>query len=71
MIYLKCPSCCTILGNRQQIYVKRLDEIDGNSNTDENTKNELKTKIFDEIKIVNYCCKMRILTFKDLNNIIK
>ena len=49
MIYLKCPTCGTILGNRQQIYVKRLDDIDGNSNTDENTKNELKTKLFDEI----------------------
>jgi DNA-directed RNA polymerase subunit N (RpoN/RPB10) len=71
MIYLKCPTCGTILGNRQQLYVKRLDDIEGNTSTDENTKNELKTKLFDEIKIENYCCKMRILTFKDLNNIIK
>ena len=39
MIYIKCPSCGTILGNRQQLYVKRLDDIDGNTNTDENTKN--------------------------------
>jgi DNA-directed RNA polymerase subunit N (RpoN/RPB10) len=71
MIYIKCPSCGTILGNRQPVYIKKIDEIENNKNIDEDTKAELKTKIFESIKIENYCCKMRILTFKDLNNIIK
>ena len=30
MIYLKCPTCGYILGNRQKIYEKGLEEIESN-----------------------------------------
>ena len=41
MIYLKCPTCGYILGNRQRIYEKGLEEIESNPNNDEKNKLEL------------------------------
>ena len=38
MIYLKCPTCGYILGNRQYIYEKGLEEIESNPNNDEQIK---------------------------------
>ena len=71
MIYLKCPTCGYILGNRQIIYEKEMDQIESDPNTDEDTKILLKTKLVESLKIKRYCCKMRILTFKSLPEILK
>ena len=38
MIYLKCPTCGYILGNRQKLYDIGLEEIESNPNNDEETK---------------------------------
>ena len=71
MIYLKCPSCGYIIGNRQIIYETKLEEINSNQNIDEEEKLILKTKLIDSLGVKRYCCKMRIITFKQLTDIIK
>ena len=71
MIYLKCPSCGYIIGNRQVIYESKLDEIMNNPNTDDDEKLVLKTQLVDSLGVKRYCCKMRIITFKQLTDIIK
>ena len=71
MIYLKCPSCSYILGNRQIMYEQKLDEINNNNNVDEEEKTVLKTKLVESLNVKRYCCKMRIITFKQLTDIIK
>ena len=71
MIYLKCPSCGYILGNRNIEYEKKLNEINSDPNTDEETKLELKTKLVTSLQIKNYCCKMRVITYKSLPDILK
>ena len=71
MIYLKCPSCGYILGNRQMLYEKGLDDIESNPNTDEETKLKLKTELVDSLKIKRYCCKMRLITYKAKTEIFK
>ena len=71
MIYLKCPSCGYILGNRQVEYEKGLDEIESNPNNDEDLKLELKTKLVESLLIINYCCKMRVITYKNKTEIFK
>ncbi len=70
MIYIKCPSCGLLLGNRQIIYEKGLDEINSNPNTDNEKKLELKTKLVESLGIKRYCCKMRVMTYKNLPEII-
>ncbi len=70
MIYIKCPSCGLLLGNRQMVYEKGLDEINSNPNTDNDKKLELKTKLVESLGIKRYCCKMRVMTYKNLPEII-
>jgi len=70
MIYIKCPSCGYLIGNRQMVYEKGLDEINTDPNTDDVKKLELKTKLIESLKIKRYCCKMRVITFKNLTEII-
>lgn len=70
MIYIKCPSCGYLIGNRQMVYEKGLDEINTDPNTDDVKKLELKTKLIESLKIKRYCCKMRVITFKNLAEII-
>lgn len=65
MIYLKCPSCGNILANRQKLYDEGLKEIESNSNNDEAMKLKLKTQLVQSLKIKRYCCKMRVITYKN------
>ncbi len=71
MIYLKCPSCGTVIGNRQIPYETKLQEIENNPNIDENEKLEQKSKLVESLGLKRYCCKMRVVTFKSMPLIIK
>jgi DNA-directed RNA polymerase subunit N (RpoN/RPB10) len=71
MIYLKCPTCGTIIGNRQIPYEAKLQEIDNNPNIDEAEKLNQKNKLVESLELKRYCCKMRIITFKSMPLIIK
>lgn len=71
MIYLRCPSCNMVIGNRQQDYEQGLRTIEDNPNLTDETKLELKTKLIDSLELTRYCCKMRVITFIQLTDIIK
>lgn len=71
MIYLKCPTCGYILGNRQVLYEIGLNEIESNPNNDEEIKLILKNKLIDSLQVEKYCCKMRIITYKNKAEIFK
>ena len=71
MIYIRCCTCGYILGNRQILYESRMEEIVNNPNTDDDIKLELKTKLVESLKLKRYCCKVRVMTFKQLTDIIK
>jgi DNA-directed RNA polymerase subunit N (RpoN/RPB10) len=48
-----------------------MEEIVNNPNTDDDVKLELKTKLIESLKLKRYCCKVRVMTFKQLTDIIK
>jgi DNA-directed RNA polymerase subunit N (RpoN/RPB10) len=48
-----------------------MEEIVNNPNTDDDIKLELKTKLVESLKLKRYCCKVRVMTFKQLTDIIK
>ncbi len=70
MHYIRCPSCGCLIGNRQIIYEQKLDEINSNPNIAESVKFELQTKLLKSFNL-NYCCNMRIKTYKRLTDFIK
>jgi DNA-directed RNA polymerase subunit N (RpoN/RPB10) len=48
-----------------------MEEINNNPNTDDDIKLELKTKLVESLNLKRYCCKVRVMTFKQLTDIIK
>jgi DNA-directed RNA polymerase subunit N (RpoN/RPB10) len=70
MIYLKCPTCSTVLGNRQIIYETGLKEILNNKNLTDKMKEDEKLKLLNSLDLTNYCCKMRVITYVNLTEIL-
>ena len=70
MIYLKCPTCSTVLGNRQIIYETGLKEILNNKNLTDKMKDDEKLKLLNSLDLTNYCCKMRVITYVNLTEIL-
>jgi DNA-directed RNA polymerase subunit N (RpoN/RPB10) len=70
MIYLKCPSCSTVLANREIEYEKKLEKIVNDINTNEEQKRKLKTELINSLGLKNPCCKMRIMSYVQLIDII-
>jgi DNA-directed RNA polymerase subunit N (RpoN/RPB10) len=70
MLYLKCPTCRTILANKQLLHAKRLAEI-CNSNKSKEDKNKEKQKLLDELELIRSCCRMRMMSYVKLIDIIK
>ena len=67
MIYIKCPSCGYLIGNRQMVYEKGLDEINTDPNTDDVKKLELKTKLIESLKLKGFSPKSSLLNCNSLS----
>lgn len=70
MLYFKCPTCRTYLANKQIPFEQELDKI-CNSDITEEKKEEVKREILDKLQVKRYCCRMRILTYSKLIDIVK
>lgn len=73
MLYLKCPTCKMMLGDKQIIYEELIDDICKKEELGKISYKEaieLKQKVGLSIGLERYCCKMRIMTYKRLIDII-
>jgi len=68
-MYIKCPSCKTLLGCRYLIYEKGLNEINNSQSTDEE-KGLKKQKLMEKMELERYCCKPRIMSYIKKEEII-
>ena len=71
MIYLKCLTCRTLLGNKEIPYYEGLEKICNNSKLSQEEKDREKKKLLDDLHIINYCCRMRVITMIRLDKLIK
>ncbi|QKF93787.1 DNA-directed RNA polymerase subunit N [Fadolivirus algeromassiliense] len=71
MLYFRCPSCKTLLANKQLIYEQRLDNICKNDKLSTKDKDNAKSKLLDELELHRSCCRMRMMGYISLVNIIK
>ncbi len=71
MVYLRCPSCNTIISNRQLFYKKKLTSINNNPSLNDNQKLIERQKLLFELELDNYCCRMRIMGTISKPNIVK
>ena len=66
MIYISCPTCNFFIGSVTIEYETKKAEICNNPNmTEEEQASEI-TKLIKSLGIRRYCCKMRLMTSKDL-----
>ncbi len=79
MLYMYCPSCNTLLGDKQIYYETKLKKIcESQFDKDENLvldkKEEIdkqKKALLDELELHNICCRMRMLTYTRLIDIVQ
>lgn len=71
MLYLKCPTCKNILGNKEIPFCTEYDKISENKNLTDNEKLKEIINLYSKLGIERYCCKMRIKTFTKIIDIVK
>lgn len=71
MLYIKCPSCKNLLGNKEIPFREEFDKICNNDKLTDEQKKEQITKIYPKIGVTDYCCKMRLATYFDQIEIVK
>lgn len=80
MLYMVCPTCGELLGDKQLIYSTKLKELCDKYNIDDEmiSRGFIKNEKFDKdskqlIQSIfnNICCRMRASTYVDLVKIIK
>lgn len=67
MEYLTCPTCGFFIGLKSIEYNKLRDEICSNKNYSKEKINEEMIKVMKKMNIRRYCCRMRLMTCKDLS----
>ena len=66
MIYSTCPTCGFFIGNVINEYEIEKEKICSNTKlSDEEQQNEI-SKLLKKLKVRRYCCRMRVMTCKDL-----
>ena len=71
MLYMICPTCGTFLGQKVLEYEKGKDEICKNPNLSTEEKEKELTKLLLSLKLRRYCCKMRMMSYKDIVQFIQ
>lgn len=66
MLYFRCPTCRTILANKQLIYEERLEEISLDKKMSNKEKDKLKRKLLDDLELYRPCCRMRMMGYVKL-----
>ena len=71
MLYFRCPTCKTLLADKQLHLEKDMEIICNNTKISEQEKDKEKAKLLDKFEIKRYCCRMRALTYIDLVKVIQ
>ena len=70
MLYYKCPTCQTLLANKQIPYEKKLNDICKDNAMNESEKNKAKQKLLTDLEIHRPCCRMRVLGYIKLIDLV-
>jgi len=66
MLYMVCPTCNKFLGQKVIEYEKGKDNICKNPELSNEEKEAALTKLLLSLKLKRYCCKMRMMSYKDI-----
>jgi DNA-directed RNA polymerase subunit N (RpoN/RPB10) len=74
MLYLKCPTCGTLLGNKQSLYEDKISEINKQIEMDKLSLEDAlvkKEEVLNSLQLLNICCRTRAMTYKRIVEIVK
>ena len=66
MIYSTCPTCGFFIGNIVNKYELDKKKVCSNEKLSEEEQQSEISKLLKDLKVRRYCCRMRIMTSKDL-----
>ena len=66
MLYITCPTCGYFLGQKTIEYEQQKEKICSNPNLSIEQREEELSKLIISLKLRRYCCKMRVMTYKNL-----
>lgn len=66
MLYISCPTCGYFLGLKTIEYETGKEAICNNPELTDSQRNDELTKLLLGLRLRRYCCKMRMMTYKDL-----
>ena len=66
MLYLTCPTCGYFLGQKTLEWETKSNEICSNPNFSDEEKEEKKQELLVSLKLPRYCCRMRMISYKDI-----
>ena len=66
MIYLTCPTCGFFLGSKVIDFEDKKKEICSNPNLSEKEQSNEISNLVKTLGISRYCCRMRLITTKDI-----
>jgi DNA-directed RNA polymerase subunit N (RpoN/RPB10) len=62
MLYPVCPTCGHLLADIEVEFTDKYEKINESKDSDDKKGKEIE-KLFVEVKIKKYCCKMRLISY--------
>lgn len=66
MIYASCPTCYFFIGNLVEEYEREKKKICSDLTLNEEEQEKEISKVLRNLPIRRYCCRMRLMTCKDI-----
>lgn len=66
MLYITCPTCGYFLGLKTIEWENKSANICNDPNLSEEEKEQKKTELLMSLNLPRYCCKMRMISYKDI-----
>ena len=66
MNYTSCPTCGFFIGNLVENFERKKESICADSKISEDEQEKQISKLLKDLKVRRYCCRMRLMTSKDM-----
>jgi DNA-directed RNA polymerase subunit N (RpoN/RPB10) len=70
MLYPKCPTCGKLFADIVLVYEEEMTKICNNPNLNSKQKDEGKAKLINSLGLERYCCKMRLISYIDMAELL-
>ena len=68
MLYITCPTCGYFLGFKTIEWEEKSANICNNPKLSDEEKEKQKTELIMSLQLPRYCCRMRMMSYKDIIN---